>query len=288
MLKRTLRKILPNPFNRLLTKAKKRGQKRFLIVWNRGMGDIALGLYGLNQRIREYIPGAEITYLTRPDLEEAFKLLGGVRVIVDPGMVRGKPYQFDSTLDQTQYDVILEKADPTYWLEDQLGVITPKLQWSETLDHIPYEKKKCVGMHVSTETGQYYGYDKNWPQEHWKELVKELTENQGYEVILFGLKPDGEFDMPGVTDMRGKTSLIEMISLIKNRCTHLVAPDSGVLSLVYYVGEQFPLKLISLWSDPRQGVLKAAVDSPNAMLRHEPLVRENLRELPVTKVLEHI
>jgi hypothetical protein len=287
MLKRLLRKILPNPFTRLLIKAHKKGQRRFLIIWNRGMGDIALGLYGLNKRIREIIPTAEITYLTRPDLEEAFHLLSGVNVIVDPKMVRQKPYTIDRHLDRLQYDVIIEKPDPTYWLSDQIGKITPKLVLNNHLDQPVYDKKRCVGMHVFTETGDYYGYEKNWPVESWKKLIEELTK-QGYEVLLFGLKPDDNFAMPKVTDLRGKTSVLEMISIIKNRCSHLIAPDSGVLSLIYYIDEAFPLKIISLWADPMQGILKAGVPSPNPMLVHKPLISSSLRDLKVADALEKI
>ena len=287
MLKRLLRKILPNPFTRLLVKAEKKGHKRFLLIWNRGMGDIALGLYGLNKRIREIIPDADITYLTRPDLEEAFHLLKDIHVIVDPKMVRQKPYTIDRHLDRLQYDVIIEKPDPTYWLADQIGKVTPKLVLENNIDHPFHEKKPCVGMHVFTETGDYYGYDKNWPVESWKKLIEELTK-QGYEVLLFGLKPDDTFAMPGVTDLRGKTSILEMISIIKNRCTHLIAPDSGVLSLIYYIDDAFPLKIISLWADPMQGILKAGVASPNPMLIHKPLISSRLSDLKVADALEKI
>lgn len=287
MLKRLLRKILPNPLNRLLIKAKKRGQKRFLLIWNRGMGDIALGLYGLNKRIREVIPDAEITYLTRPDLEEAFYLLDDVEVIVDPQMVRGKPYVIDRHLDRSHYDIIIEKPDPTYWLEDQIGKVVPRLTLSKNLDHALVDKKSCIGMHVFTETGEFYGYEKNWPMEYWKKLIEELIE-KGFEVLLFGLKADDNFHMPGVVDLRGKTSVLEMISIIKNRCSHLIAPDSGVLSLIYYIDDAFPLKLISLWADPGQGILKAGVDSPNPMLVHKPLISDRLSDLKVSEALEKI
>lgn len=284
MLKRFLRLVLPNPFKRLLKRSKKQGKRQFLILWNRGMGDIALGLYGLCLRIREYIPNAQITFLTRSDLEEAFKLLENVNVIIDPNMVRGQPYSIDSRLDTSQYDMILLKPDPTYWLRDQIGKVIPRLCWNSALD-TPIQHKKCVGIHVSTETGSYYGYEKNWPKIKWKELIGKLTQEMGYEVILFGLAKDADFEMCQVRDLRGKTTLFEMISVIKNECAYLIAPDSGVLSLVYYIDASFPLKIISLWSDPRQGILKAKVGSPNPLLTHSPLVKEDLSTLPVQDVL---
>ena len=66
MLKKLIRKFGPNPLDRILEKAKQKNHKTFLIYWNRGLGDIALGLYAIVHRIRETIPDAEITFLTRP------------------------------------------------------------------------------------------------------------------------------------------------------------------------------------------------------------------------------
>ena len=66
-----------------------------------------------------------------------------------------------------------------------------------------------------------------------------------------------------------------MLSLIKNRCRYLVAPDSGVLSVAYYVDASYPIRIVSLWADPRQGVLRQKVDSPNPLFQHRPLHGKN-------------
>src|SRR5205814_698483 len=58
---------------------------------------------------------------------------------------------------------------------------------------------------------------------------------------------------------------------IRHHCRALVAPDSGVLSIVYYLDAVFDLLLVSLWSDPDQGVMKQSTPSPNARLVHVPL-----------------
>ena len=80
--------IPSNPLDRIIKKARVRDQKRFLLFWNRGLGDIALGLYAIVHRIRESIPNAEITFLTRPNLYDGFVLLGGVNIIVAPDLKR--------------------------------------------------------------------------------------------------------------------------------------------------------------------------------------------------------
>jgi hypothetical protein len=81
-----------------------------------------------------------------------------------------------------------------------------------------------------------------------------------------------------------------MLSIFRNRCRVLVAPDGGVLTMAYYLDAAFPLTVVSLWSDPRQGILKQAVASPNPQLVHVPLVGEgeDVRRIPVAEVLRHV
>jgi len=58
------------------------------------------------------------------------------------------------------------------------------------------------------------------------------------------------------------------------------------LTAAFYLAEDFPLDVVSLWSDPRQGVLKQGCPSPNPRLRHEALQgrNEDVRNLPVDDV----
>ena len=82
----------------------------------------------------------------------------------------------------------------------------------------------------------------------------------------------------------------QMLSIIKNCCSHLVVPDSGVLSLTYFIDQSFPLTIVSLWADPLQGVLKQNVASPNPLLVHHPLIAKDgdLKNVSVEQVLEYI
>ncbi len=90
MLKRLWKKIAPNPLDSRLKKAAKQGCKSVLIPWNRGLGDIALGLYAIVKRVHEFLPDAQVTFITRPDLKDGFQLLKGVEVIIAPEWARGK------------------------------------------------------------------------------------------------------------------------------------------------------------------------------------------------------
>ena len=98
------------------------------------------------------------------------------------------------------------------------------------------------------------------------------------------------YDGPHVTDLRGRTGYLEMASILRHRCRLLVAPDSGVLATAYYLGARFPLDIVSLWSDPRQGVLLQGCPSPNPLLRHVPLVGrgEEARHIPVDDVVAEL
>ncbi|MFA6501197.1 MAG: hypothetical protein WCT85_00250 [Parachlamydiales bacterium] len=72
MLKKIIRKIRSNPLDKILSKAKKNNNKSFLLAWNRALGDVSLGLYAIVHRIKEYIPDAQITFIIREDLKDAF------------------------------------------------------------------------------------------------------------------------------------------------------------------------------------------------------------------------
>ncbi|MCB1107776.1 MAG: hypothetical protein KDK76_06750 [Chlamydiia bacterium] len=283
-MKKVLDAIRPNPFDKLLKKVAQEGKERFLVVWNRGLGDIPLGLYALVHRIRTYIPNASVTFVTRPDLAEAFTMLDGVQVIVGSSWKRGKPIDIERALEEhslslNMFDVVLEKPDPTRWLKWQLGTLVPKLTWQDKWDDLveKYEldpEETYIGCHVQTETGAYYGYEKNWDLPSWRNLFNKIKKGK---ILLFGLERKPAFLMDHVIDLRGKTTLFEMLSLIKNRCRYLVAPDSGVLSIAYYVNANFPIRIVSLWADPKQGVLRQNVSSPNPLLEHIPLHGKNDR-----------
>ena len=291
-------RLCGNEFERMLARAVKHHQTRFLIYWNRGLGDIALGLYALFETIRKTIPDAKITVVTRPELEQAFGLLNIAQVLVVPDLVRCRPDNpagaFNQLkINQADFDVVLTQVNPTKWLSGQLGSTAPRLHWKPEYDELchkfdlPDDDKFTIGAHVNSETGHFYGYVKDWPTSHWQELFTQLAANPSIRIILFGHGKDDSFLAQPVIDLRGSTSFLEMLSIIKNRCDVLIAPDSGILSMTYYLDRPFPLTLISLWADPRQGILKRPVRSPNPELRHFPLLgqAEDVSRVSVDVVL---
>ncbi len=258
---------------------------KVLITWNRGLGDIPLGIYALVYRIRETIPHAEITFLTRADLAQGFEMLNEGKVIVDPSWKRGIPFILSQEV-KAGYDLILENADPTQWVRWQLGKLVPKLYWKQEWDSLSEKfhlHGKYLGVHVHSETS--YGYEKNWNSDHWNQLFEKMKDRP---ILLFGFSQTPIYPFDNIVDLRGKTTLFEMLSIIKNHCSHLVVPDSGVLSMMYYIDEAFPIKIVSLWADPKQGVLKQNVSSPNLELKHLPLIgkNKNIHSIKVEEVYE--
>lgn len=298
MLKYFWKRYGPNALDQLLEKAQRENKKRFLVCWNRGLGDIPLGLFALNTRIRTYIPEARITYATRTDLSDGFSMLKNVSVLADPAWKRGAAFDLDLTLEKfgkkrADFDVVLERPDPSRTLLWQLKKLTPRLHWDPEWDllaeRFSLDKNKAyIGVHVQTETS--YAYEKNWPLEHWKVFFQRAVSERNVEIVLFGFGCTPGFDMPGICDLRGKTSLFEMLSIIKNCCRFLVVPDSGVLSMTYYIDAAFPITVVSLWADPKQGVLKQGVASPNPQLIHYPLLAKkgDLRLLSVEEVMQKL
>jgi len=267
MFKRFFQKFLPTPLDRLLRKACRERCKKVLLFWNRGLGDLPLGLYAVIKRIRDFIPEAQITFLVRPDLKEGFQLFRDIEVIVVSHWVRGE--KADPLIDLRAYDLIIENPNPSDWVSWQLGKLIPRLEWNFNWNNL-YERfelpEGCVAVHVDSETR--YKREKNWPIEKWKQLFALLPN----PIVLFGLKKQSLFEHPRLFDLRGKTTLFEILSILQNKCHCLVAPDSGILNITYFLDVPFKLRVISLWGDSKQGILKQRVPSPNLLLEHFPFI----------------
>ena len=273
----------------------KRGEKKILLSWNRGLGDIALGLYAIIQRIREWIPDAEITFLIRENLRDGFSMLENIRVLIAPDWKRGKEFSVRETLNQLKidpktFDLIIEKPNPTHWVSWQLGKIVPRLKWNSEHDalwkkfDLP-EEFTYIAVQVAAET--QYGLWRNWPLSRWNDLFTRLESIKNIKIILFGFGNEPTFTHKNIIDLRGQTSLFELLSIVKNRCKAALLPDSGILSMIYYLDVEFAFQLISLWADPNHGILKQAVASPNGQLVHRPLIgsHRDLSAVSVSQVM---
>lgn len=263
------RHFFPNPLDRMLRLCERKKGKKVLIAWNRGLGDIPLGIYAIAKRVRKVVPDAYIAVITRKNLVQGFSLLKEIDHIETMDWERGKPYEIPPEK-KAQYDLVIEKPDPSEWVRWQLGNLTPKLIWEGDASAQDFALEgRYIGVQIAIETG--YGLKRDWPIKRWEELFF-LLEQLGERVLLFGVEKTPHLSSPCITDLRGKTSLFQMLSIIKHHVHSLVLPDSGISSMVYYWKSAFPLRHITLWADPKQGILKQNVSSPNPLLQHIPLI----------------
>ena len=284
-------------FDRVIARAHARSHRTFLFFWNRGMGDIPLGLVPLFMRIRRELPAARIEVITRRELEAPFTLTGIDAVHVLPDLERESRVDLAAActalgLDLTRFDATFDYPDPNRWLEGRRQAHAPRLSWNEAWDAkagtlVPAcDDRILIGAHVHSETARYYGYRKDWPAERWQELIARFPDREGVHWLLLGYEAQSDLSGDNVTDLRGRTDFPTLMSVVRNRCRVLVAPDSGILTMAYYLDAPFALDVVSLWSDPRQGVLRQGCPSPNPRLRHEAIVspEEDIAQLPLETV----
>ncbi|MEO8507520.1 MAG: hypothetical protein ABI593_07810 [Betaproteobacteria bacterium] len=289
-------RVRGTPFDRALRAARRVGRREFVFGWNRGLGDIALGLVPLFARIRAELPGSRITLFTRADLAAPFQLTEVDVLHVVPALERGAPLDPAAAAASMAVPlpadaVVFADPDPTRWLDGRRREFAPRLRWNaewnaKAEDLVPGFDGITIGAHVNSETARYYGYVKDWPETAWRQLFARFPDTRSVRWLLFGNAAPAQFTQPNIVDLRGRTDFLALLAVLRTRCRILVAPDSGVLTAAYYLDQAFPLEVISLWSDPRQGVLKQDCPSPNPELRHLALAGrdEDVRNLSVDEV----
>lgn len=283
-------------FDRALERAAADSRTGFLFFWNRGLGDIALGLVPLFARVRARRPDARIVVVTREELRVPFAMAGADQVLVLPELAREARVPLAALcralgLDPGGFAAAFEYPDPNRWLEGRRREHPPRLAWPREWDALAASLPPApagstyVGAHVSSETARYYGYRKDWPAPRWQELFRRFEADPVRFVLLGGARGDA-YAGANLVDLRGGTDFPTLMAIVRHRLAALVAPDSGVLTMAYYVDAEFPLQVVSLWADPRQGVLRQECASPNPRLAHTPLVApgEDIARLEVAAV----
>lgn len=296
LLRRLVDRTRGTAFDRAIDRLAREPRDGVLLGWNRGLGDVALGLSPLFERLRREAPAARITVLTRPDLHDAFSLTSADRVLAVPSWKRGAAIDFEAAcrdrgVDPTRFAAVFPEPDPTRWLEGRRHRDLPRLAWRADWDRLADPLLPAapgvttIAAHVSSETAGHYGYSKDWPAGAWRELLAAFPAGSGVRWVLLGLAAEAAFAGDNVVDLRGRTPLPALLAVVRGSRV-LVAPDSGVLSLAYYLADPHPLDVVSVWADPGQGVLKQGTASPNPRLAHRPLLAPggDLARLPVATV----
>ena len=290
-------RLAGDPYERTLARALRQPPKRLLFFWNRGLGDIALGLVPMFQRARECLPEARIEVVTRRDLDEAFRLTDADAIHVAPRLARDDTITLEFACEQLPKDprvgaLVFDKPDPNRWLAIARGRFLPRLHWDAAWDAtaptVAPAGVRCVAVHVATETSRHYGFTKDWPAERFRALFAAAADRRDVRFVLLGHAASDVYAAPNVLDLRGRTTLIEALALVRTRCVALLAPDSGILNAVYWLDAQFAIRVVSLWADPRLGLMRAQAPSPNRALVHIPLIgaRRDVSNVPVERVID--
>jgi hypothetical protein len=297
---RAYERVFGDPFERALKRVACLPTPRVLFYWNRGLGDIAMGLVPLFEKLRAANPRVRIEVLTRADLADGFALAGVDTIHVAPGLARGERDGFArhraacAELSSGHFEIVFAAPDPTRWLAHLLPATTPRLVFPPAWDALHAEipgilpGRTLIVAHASAETGQFYGYTKDWPTTHWHELFARYRDHEDIQWLLIGHVPTPDYAYANVLDLRGRTTLPQVLSLLRHRARALVAIDSGILCLVWCLAADFDLDVISLWADPHQGILKLGLPAPNHRLVHAPLLGANqlTANIPVFAVEE--
>jgi hypothetical protein len=300
-LRRMSDSLLGTEFDRAMRRARRTRSPRFLFCWNRGLGDVGLGLSPLIGSIRRDFADARIEALTREDAVPAFELAGVDAIHAVPGLARGTRAELRAEatrlgLDAAAYTWIFADPDPRRWMGTGREFPAARLRWQPRFDRLAGRFPELaapgpwVVVHFQSETSQFYRYPKDWPPDRWAPLFDRVRAVVPARFVLLAAAPGAPVDGEGIVDLRGRATLLESLSVIVTRANALVAPDSGILSLTYLLDAQRELDVVSLWSDPRQGVLKLATPSPNRRLRHFPILGrdENVTNITADEVARQL
>jgi ADP-heptose:LPS heptosyltransferase len=111
-----------------------------------------------------------------------------------------------------------------------IELVDRRLRWynfSEKLS-IDFEGKKVIFIHTTT-----LGDAKNWDK--FGDLLKKLLD-KGFEVYQVGLLGDVSMGIGGKYDLRGKLSLSEIATVIRDNCLCFIGLDSGLSFIAAAIG----------------------------------------------------
>lgn len=290
-LKTLIRLLTPNPLKVILKKLPK--DAAICFFWNRGLGDIPLEIYPFIYTLKKALPAAKITVITRDDLVNGFKLLPFDLELYSSDLLVRKQKEHHGdilkslNLDVFSFDYIFTSPDTNYWLKKEKQGMPIFLNLPEQQDMFPLKSstKPLALLHIDSETT--YGFEKNLSVEFWHKLISNLH-LRGYDTVALGHKQKGHLDVS--YDLRSKTTLFEVIDLVKSPNALFIGPDSGLLNILYYLKDPIPMRLISYWANTNVGLMRQKTLSLNPKLIHHALIAKegDLKHLEVADFLQFI
>jgi ADP-heptose:LPS heptosyltransferase len=247
--------------DRLLARARRRGARRLASAWIRGLGDVPFIVGEFVRHAARQVPGAEMTLLVRPGLEEACRWIEGrPRVVAVEewprrrnldsvyGLAFPPPWEIRRALRRRGLEAGIDAVVPYplgRWYERGFAGRRPRLQWTEAeaafgrdfLDRaFPERPRWVVALNTYAGTGRYYDFDKEWGVERFAALMTALLDEfpDCRLVLVDADKVDGLPTGPRVLDARGRLSVAESTAVIA-AADLFIGLDAGHANLLYFL-----------------------------------------------------
>jgi len=245
--------------DRLLRAAARRGARRFATAWVRGLGDVPFIVGEFARHVRSRAPGAELTVLARPGLQEALRWCDAVSrvVVVDEwrreqtlsspwGLAYPPPWEIVRALARRSLEVDAVLPYPLgRWYDREPERRRPSLRWSEAearsgrdfLDRVaPDPGRFVIAVNAFIGTGRYYDHDKEWGIPRFAALIDAVLDAipEARVVLVDAARTDGLPRHPRVIDARGTLGVAESVSVIA-AADLFVGLDAAHANLVYFL-----------------------------------------------------
>lgn len=247
--------------DRVLRRAIRGGTRRFATAWVRGLGDVPFIVGEFVRHVGVRVPGAEVTVLVRPGLEEAARWIEGVhRVVVveewerrqtltSPwGLAFPPPWEIRRALAWRRLEAGIDAILPYplgRWYDRDPHLRRPRLRWTEEerrFGHefigraFPDQARFVMALHTYIGTSSYYDFDKEWGAERFATLIARLLQTIPESRLVLvdaSLRQDVPRD-PRIIDARGALGVSQSVSVIA-ACDLFVGLDAGPANLVYFL-----------------------------------------------------
>lgn len=247
--------------DRLLARARREGKRRFVFAWIRGLGDVAFILNEFTRYVLKEVPGATVSALVRPGLEEACRWIQGIdrvitvdewrrEMILDSlwGYAFPTPREIRRALRsrglEKDFDLILPYPLGR-WYDRDPEKRSPFLRWTEKearygakriREAFPGESGFVITVNTSIGTDRFYPFDKEWGTANFSLLIRKILDSiPESRIILVDAVREGKIEEDRrLLDLRGGLTVSQSISVIAASDLFLCL-DGGAVNLLYFL-----------------------------------------------------
>ena len=230
-------------------------------AWVRGLGDVPFIVGEFVRHVRSRVPGAAVSVLVRPGLEDACRWIEGVhRVVVVDEWSRSRtltspwrlafppPWEIRRALARRGLDRECDAILPYplgRWYERDAGLRRPQLQWTDAERRFGHEflgralsdaARFVITLNAYIGTSRYYDFDKEWGLPRFAALMTRILESipESRLVLVDADRVEGLPQGPRIVDARGALSVAHCVSVIAASDV-FVGLDAAPANLVYFM-----------------------------------------------------